>query len=94
MALHYPTQRKIEALKLTSGYHGSNRLSDMRKATFGGRGGQTDELNFLRINPDPGPTVDIKLSDIWVSFGAGWIADTSKRADQLRRVSYESGSLS
>lgn len=90
MALHYPTQRKIEALKTTQNGSNSPYLSDMRVHTFGGRGGLTDERNFLNMTLD---TAEPRLSDAWVSFGALWVSDGNNRFDQNRRISYESGSL-
>lgn len=96
MAIKYPIQSQIESLVATRGYSISlNRISDLRKAVFGGRGGRNEELEYLRGNAGTaGVGVDTKVSDMWIRFGGTWTGGkVGKRADQAKRLTYENGSL-
>lgn len=90
MALKHQIQTRIEAMKSGGDFNTpSNYYSDVRKAIFGGRGEQTDQLQWLNAQGDGAS--EKKISDRWV--GWNWGNDSSKRFDQTRRIAHEGGSL-
>lgn len=95
MAIYYKNQSEIELLSATTGVS-SNRLSELRRIMYGGRGSKFDELHFLREhviseNPETVPnTTNLKLSDNWLSFGAHH-GPPASRADKARRDFFKFG---
>lgn len=68
MPAFYQLQSELEKLKKKSGLN--QRLSDLRKVVYGGRGGNSDQIAYLHKNISPVPIkgVEEKLSDSWIDF--------------------------
>lgn len=73
--LNYPNQSKLEALAkknpgaVPTGYPA--RMSDCADSVYGGRGGDYDELQYLRNQNTDTVAVNAKDSDAWNKFATG-----------------------
>ena len=65
-----------------------NRESDLRRIVFGGRGGEYDELQWLRNQNSDATGVNERLADAWRKYAIGQ-GVISSRPDQEKDDFYE-----
>ena len=86
MAVKHRYDEEIVDLATTSQVNSRYR-SDHRQTVFGGRGGKSDEIAFLKAQSlEDAPK---KLSDAWISYTVGLSILGSNRYDQLKRRFHE-----